>query len=287
MPKAPSSVGRDKRSRSGAAAASGGPKFHSAAPSRQAQGNLASQLRQDEVSSRFGGISQPGKRQKNKHRSQDGEQQDADTGMADSSSGGGAAGPSQHPFVTGGKAGGGLGGQRDKYVDKRLSGKILRLAREQQDEIEREDDEQSMRPLRLQEPRGSSSGAAASGDRLGRLAADGFDDDDDDDDDGAGGSVGTSNDDGELADAPSDEEEFEYEEVEVDPEDEALLERMRQDRLESAGDQGGRRTLADLIMDKIDAAGSGGLDGQPQGADGEGAGMINGMNPKIVEVYTK
>lgn len=287
MPKAPSSVGRDKRSRSGAAAASGGPKFHSAAPSRQAQGNLASQLRQDEVSSRFGGISQPGKRQKNKHRSQDGEQQDADTGMADSSSGGGTAGPSQHPFVTGGKAGGGLGGQRDKYVDKRLSGKILRLAREQQDEIEREDDEQSMRPLRLQEPRGSSSGAAAaSGDRLGRLAADGYDDDDDDDDEEVGPG-GMSDDDGELANAPSDEEEFEYEEVEVDPEDEALLERMRQDRLESAGDQGGRRTLADLIMDKIDAAGSGGLDGQPQGADGEEGGMINGMNPKIVEVYTK
>jgi hypothetical protein len=96
--------------------------------------------------------------------------------------------------------------------------------------------------------------------------------------------AGDSSDDGELEDLPSDEEEFEYEEVEIDPEDAELMERMREDRLNENGEGGGRRTLADMIMDKIEAAGG---DREVGTGTEDGDGLVHGMNPKIVEVYTK
>lgn len=237
MPKAPSSVSK-KRGNNGA---SSGPKFSSAAPSRQSQGSLAHEMREEALAQKFGAVSEPGRRNKNKHSNRyadDDEDEDV------------AAGPSSKPFVTGAKSGG------DKYVDKKLSGKILRLAREQQEEIEEE--EERLAGV-VEQPR-----------ETGIMP-------DDDDDDAAGGAA--MSDDGDLGAAPSDEEEFEYEEIEVDPEEAELLERMRADRVQ---EQGGRRTLADLIMDKIEAAGGAGGD---EAAEDDG--MVGGMNPKIVEVYTK
>lgn len=254
MPKAPSSFSKQRGGRASgsnggpsSSSSSGGPKFSSAAPSRNSQGSLTSQMRQDDLASRFGSVSQPGRRNKNKHgnRYEDVEQDDEDAA---------AAGPSSQPFVTGGKAGGAPRG--DKYVDKKLSGKILRLAREQQEEIEEEEE----RAAGLQEMPSSHRG-------------DGIMPEDDEGEQG-----GMASDDGELEDDEG-EEEFEYEDVEVDPEEAELLERMRADRVE---EEGGRRTLADLIMDKIEAAGGNGDEGEK-----EDDGMVMGMNPKIVEVYTK
>lgn len=161
--------------------------------------------------------------------------------------------------VTGGKAG---GQPQQKYVDKKLTGKILRLAREQQDEIEREEAEA--------EGLGETSASA-----VRDFAAMPADEDGEDDDDG------------ELSDADEaddDDDDVEYEEIEMDPEDMALMDRMRQERLAESGQEGGRRTLADIIMEKIEAAGNG---TSAKDDASEDDGMIGGMNPKIVEVYTK
>ncbi|CAO1620847.1 unnamed protein product [Parajaminaea phylloscopi] len=289
MPKAPSSVARRRNGPSngsgGASAAassssSAGPKFSSAAPTRDGQASLPSQLRQDDVNARFGSISQPGRRNKRKGKAQDGDAAEDDemappNGVGSSSSSSSSA---ARPFVTGAKAGGG-----DKYVDKRLSSKILRLAREQQDEIEREEEEDGVRL--------SQAGQMAHRRRDGAGMMP--DDDDDDDDDAAMGGrtrAMSDDDDGELDEAAASEEEFEYEEVEVDAEEAELLERMRADRMGADGQgdgAGGRRTLADLIMDKIEAAGASSGDGAAADGAPDEDGMVHGMNPKIVEVYTK
>lgn len=276
MPKAPSTFGSRRTGGAGpsgpSSSSSGGPKFSSAAPSRETQGSLASQLRKDDHASRFGSISQPGRRIKKKGRRQgDDDESDEEIGAQAGSSASSAA-PSSRPFVTGGRAGGGATGS-DKYVDKRLSSKILRLAREQQDEIEREEEEAEELGLTSRMQHRGGSGAMPDDDQDGAV-------------DGAGSIM--SDDDGELPDGGDSEEEFEYEEVEVDPEDAELLERMRADRMGATEDGGGRRTLADLIMDKIEAAGAGqATDGAAGSSGPDENGMVHGMNPKIVEVYTK
>lgn len=261
MPKAPTSTGKAARpSSSSRASSSGGPSFRSAAPSRPSGQSLPAQLRADAQSSKFGAISQPGRRDKRKSRRHDADSDDEVPAQA----GPNGAGPGL--TVTGGRAGGG-----EKYVDKRLTGKILKLAREQQDEIEREDAE--VERLATGGSYRDGSGAMPDDDQVGnRRRTAGNDDEDDEDDD-----------DGELSvDDVGDDEDVEYEEIEVDPEDMALMDRMRQERMEETGQSGGRRTLADLIMDKIEAAG-----GDNAADEEEDDGMIGGMNPKIVEVYTK
>ncbi|MCO5583779.1 hypothetical protein L7F22_037693 [Adiantum nelumboides] len=62
----------------------------------------------------------------------------------------------------------------------------------------------------------------------------------------------------------SDEEEVEeeYEELEIDPEDEELMKRFEGGE---AGERRGNKTLADIIMEKIDAAGSSGATKEEQG----------------------
>lgn len=251
MPKAPSFTPKSRP------AGRPGPSFSSAAPTRSVP--LAAQLKADDQTAKFGNISQVGRRQKKKgNRTADEETDDQDGPTASTSS---------KPFITGGKAGGG-----EKYVDKRLSAKILRLAREQQEEIE------------LEEEEANGLRTAPMDGRLQHRSASGIMPDDDDEDGGVAGGYDMSDDDGELGDAASDEEEYEYEEVEVDPEDAALIERMRSDRLEADGP---RATLADMIMQKIrDAGGDETTSGPARGQPDED-GMINGMNPKIVEVYTK
>ncbi|CAO1620383.1 unnamed protein product [Sympodiomycopsis kandeliae] len=278
MPKAPSSTARTVRKSSSSSqsapkasssSSSHGPSFKSAAPSRGAGQSLAAELRAHDQTSKFGSISQPGRRDKRKNRRYDADSDD-EAGPAAA-----AAGSSTGLMVTGGRAGGagsssggGANGSQ-KYVDKRLTGKILKLAREQQDEIEQEE----------QEAEGLDRSNTA------YRSASGVMPDDDEDDDEAGDGMA---DDGELSDdlggMDDDEEQLEYEEIEMDPEDAALMERMRQERMQESGQEGGRRTLADLIMDKIEAAGG---DSRNAEDDQEDDGMIGGMNPKIVEVYTK
>lgn len=278
MPKTSLSVGRRRNGPSisaravAASSASSGLKFSSAAPSRDSQGSLPSQLRQHDFTSRFGSVSQPERRNKNKGGRQAVNRDSDDDNGDDNVAGDGGIGannvnPSNgtgRPFVTGGKAGGG-----ERYVDKRLSNKILRLAREQQDEIEREEEKAN----RLSK---SSSVLKHRGD---------YGDMPDDNDFYDGGAGDMSEDDGDL-DVLSDEEQFEYEEVKVDQEEAELLERMRADRMEADGAKGaGRKTLADLIVNKIEAIAA---SSSPVNADDqEDDGMVHGMNPKIVEVYTK
>lgn len=255
MPKAPTSTGKRSASRSGpssssaAASSSRGPSFRSAPPSRSSAQSLPAQLRADDQTSKFGTVSQPGRRDKRK-----GNRYDADDQAEEQ---GGVPGLT----VTGAKAGGG-----EKYVDKRLSGKILKLAREQQDEIEREDAEaRGLTSLPLDDDDDEDQGRNA-------RPRDTMPDDEDDE--------GIMDDAG-LGDDDDDDEEVEYEEIEMDPEDMALMDRMRQERIQESG---GRRTLADIIMDKIEAAGG---DDPKSAQDEEDDGMIGGMNPKIVQVYTK
>lgn len=115
--------------------------------------------------------------------------------------------------------------------------------------------------------------------RRSASAAKGFDDDVDSDmDDGEG--LGFGGEDGE--------EEEEMEEVEVDEADEALLARLM------PSETGARRTLADVIMEKLAehtgeaAAGTAGVAGAG-GAGGGGSAAAGGAEPlpdKVVQVYS-
>lgn len=110
----------------------------------------------------------------------------------------------------------------------------------------------------------------------------------DSDDEDVEGAKGGEEDDGELR---SDEEEVEeeYEELEIDPEDEELMKRFEGGE---AGERRGNKTLADIIMEKIDAAGSSGAtkegihEREPRKVEGAMP-MPPGINPKVIEVYTK
>ncbi|RUS15724.1 Bystin-domain-containing protein [Endogone sp. FLAS-F59071] len=131
-----------------------------------------------------------------------------------------------------------------EYIDAKLSKRILKIAREQQDEIEAEEEEEEEDHT----PSKSVSLAAIVNE----------DSDEELDDDDAFGN---------------------YEELEVDEADAEILNKF----LPSAPRE--RKTLADLIMEKINSQNATGGE-QTREDDGE-APVPPGMNHKVVEVYTK
>ncbi|KAL1916665.1 uncharacterized protein VTP21DRAFT_5369 [Calcarisporiella thermophila] len=150
--------------------------------------------------------------------------------------------------------------QDSTYVDAKLSKKILKIAREQQDEIEAEEmsdeEEEEVKNERATE-------------RVHSIR-DLFDSDNEED-------------------VKEDYEELEggdeeIEELELDEKDQEILEAFMPAAPRA------RRTLADLIMEKIEAQRGSNKDlhgeEEAEGEEGERA-MPPGMNPKVVEVYTK
>lgn len=241
---------------------------------------LPQQLQEDQLTSKFGLVSAPGRRSKKVGKPQSASDDEEDQKQYAAPKG----------MVTGGKAG--ASSKDKKYIDPKLSRNILRLARQQQEEIEREE-------MELQNPSSASAGASSSasnsmsardGPRGSASAAmpDDSDDEDADLDD--------------LGDLDDDEAEMgangwnSYDaNLEIDPSDRALLDKFE---AEHGGDDqehdtpmngafGGRgnKTLADLIMEKIEAAEAAG-DGLTQ-QQLEERRMPPGINPKVIEVYRK
>ena len=245
---------------------------------------LPQQLHEDQLTSKFGLVSAPGRRSKKaaaKPQSASDDEEDQKQYAAPKG------------MVTGGKAGG--NNKEKKYIDPKLSRNILRLARQQQEEIEREE-------LELQNPTSPTAGASTSstttprdGPRASASAAAMPDDSDDeeadlddlgdlDDDEAEMGANGWASYDANL---------------EIDPSDRALLDKFEAEHRVDDGDAaehdtpmggagfGGRgnKTLADLIMAKIEAAEAAG-DG-PSQQELEERRMPPGINPKVIEVYRK
>lgn len=248
MPRAPSST-KLKRASGGAAAMRHEP--------------LHAQIQSDEQTKRFGTVSQPGRRARNEVGGVvvGDDEEEEEEALVGSGKG----------MVRSSRAGGSMEKGSSKFVDPKLSRNILRLARAQQDEIEAEEAEAS-RP-----------GGTAQRETM-RDVQKAMDSDDED----VEGAKGGEEDDGELR---SDEEEVEeeYEELEIDPEDEELMKRFEGGE---AGERRGNKTLADIIMEKIDAAGSSGAtkegihEREPRKVEGAMP-MPPGINPKVIEVYTK
>ncbi|KAJ1959029.1 snoRNA-binding rRNA-processing protein [Dipsacomyces acuminosporus] len=137
------------------------------------------------------------------------------------------------------------------YVDPKTSRRLLKIAREQQEEIEAEEDGYGEFP------------------------------DDEEDGDERGHAYGSS-DEEELGSGEEDEEEYDYEEEELEGDDAAIFEKF----MPSAPRE--RQNLADIIMAKIkqheDAKAAAGAMGD---ADEEDRPVPSGIDPKIVQVYTK
>ncbi|EST04979.1 Bystin [Kalmanozyma brasiliensis GHG001] len=242
---------------------------------------LPQQLQEDQLTSKFGLVSAPGRRSKKTAKPQSASDDEEDQKQYAAPKG----------MVTGGKAG--AASKEKKYIDPKLSRNILRLARQQQEEIEREE-------LELQNPASASAGASTSASN-GMTARDGprgsasaaMPDDSDDED-------ADLDDLGELDD---DEAEMgangwtSYDaNLEIDPSDRALLDNFEAEHggddehdapMGGAGGFGGHgnKTLADLIMEKIEAAEAAG-DGPTQ-QQLEERRMPPGINPKVIEVYRK
>ncbi|KAJ1018881.1 hypothetical protein NDA16_004684 [Ustilago loliicola] len=244
---------------------------------------LPQQLQEDQLTNKFGLVSAPGRRSNKKHKPQSASDDEEDQKQYAAPVG----------MVTGGKAGG--SNKEKKYIDPKLSRNILRLARQQQEEIEREE-------MELQNPSASAEASSSSA-ANGMTARDGprgsasaaMPDDSDeeeadlddlgelDDDEAEMGANGWGSYDANL---------------EIDPSDRALLDKFEaehrgddqdgeQDAPMGAGGFGGRgnKTLADLIMEKIEAAEHAG-DG-PSQQELEERRMPPGINPKVIEVYRK
>ena len=228
MPKAPSSQGRGVR------------------PTGEHR-PLAQDIREDEIVSRFGRVRAPTQRHRKKKQS-DAESDDE------------AKAPGTSLKVTGGRAG-------KNYVDPKLSRNILRLAREQQEEIEREEAE-----------------LEAEADVEPQPAFRDMDELEDDEDHEADEDASLASDDEDVYDDPD------YAELGIDPEDQALLERHEEEEEQALADEDAGRprtkTLADLIMAKIEAADETDGDRSMQTMD-ESRMMPPGINPKIIEVYGK
>ncbi|KAL9934632.1 hypothetical protein V8E36_006407 [Tilletia maclaganii] len=276
MPRAPSSTKAGKKAGKSSSTAS------TAAGSRHDP--LHAQLRQDELISKYGTVSAPGRRPHKKTADEEaaGAQDDAQE-------------PPRPSMISGAKSAGSM--QRSSYVDPRLSRNILRLAREQQDE----DDEQDARRSR-KGPKAKGMGAFRSS------AADMPEDDDDHDDEAAlqrinqGGTDDDEDDDDDFPEDAGEDAEEVYEELEIDPSDTQLLARLGAGAADEddddvlpgprlGGDGGGN--LADMILAKIaEADQSGGQITFKAGSlDGPGETvqrpMPPGINAKVIEVYTK
>ncbi|KAE8216340.1 hypothetical protein CF327_g529 [Tilletia walkeri] len=270
MPRAPSSTKTGKKSN--AATSKGG-----------RHDPLHAQLRQDEVIAKYGTVSAPGRRPHKKDSSANLDNDEDDQ-------------PAAVAMISGAKSAGSL--QRSSYVDPRLSRNILRLAREQQDEIERE------------EGPAAASSSSTTQQKHAHLASirggkgDMPDDDDDDDDVPQRRTGQDDDDDDDDDDFPEDagEDEEVYEELEIDPSDTQLLARLGagaddDDDDEDAGPGarrgGGGGSLADMIMAKIEEADKSGGKVTFKAGSLEEPGkeverpMPPGINPKVIEVYTK
>ncbi|KAJ1023950.1 hypothetical protein NDA13_004782 [Ustilago tritici] len=244
---------------------------------------LPQQLQEDQLTNKFGLVSAPGRRNKKNHKPQSASDDDEDQKQYAAPTG----------MVIGGKAG--RSNKENKYIDPKLSRNILRLARQQQEEIEREE-------MGLQNPSANleaSSSSAANGmtarDRPRGSASAAMPDDSDDeradlddlgeldDDEAEMGANGWASYDANL---------------QIDPSDRALLDKFEAEHRgdDEDGEQGapmhasglggrGNKTLADLIMEKIEAAEHAG-DG-PSQQELEERRMPPGINPKVIQVYRK
>ena len=157
--------------------------------------------------------------------------------------------PSENKLrVTGGRA-------SRNVVDPRLSRKILKLAREQQDELEQEEAE-----------------LEKDGEDAPREIEDvdsEIDDEEEDESEDDGGNV-------------------DYADMDISPEDRALLEQhdAEEDAAYDAPEGAPRtKTLADMIMAKIEAAEQG--DNGVSEREADERAMPPGINPKVIEVYVK
>lgn len=243
---------------------------------------LPQQLQQDQLTSKFGLVSAPGRRsKKSKAKPQSASDDEDDQKQYAAPQG----------MVTGGKAGGSSNKEK-KYIDPKLSRNILRLARQQQEEIEREEMELQQPDLGASSSSAPNGMTARDGPRASASAAMPEDSDEEeadldelgelDDDEAEMGANGWNSYDANL---------------EIDPSDRALLDKFEaehrgedegeQDAPMGAGAFGGRgnKTLADLIMEKIEAAETAGQGPTPQ--ELEERRMPPGINPKVIEVYRK
>ncbi|CDR88500.1 related to ENP1-required for pre-rRNA processing and 40S ribosomal subunit synthesis [Sporisorium scitamineum] len=246
---------------------------------------LPQQLQQDQLTSKFGLVSAPGRRSKKaatKPQSASDDEEDQKQYAAPKA------------MVIGGTAGG--SNREKKYIDPKLSRNILRLARQQQEEIEREE-------LELQNPSSATVGASTSSSNgmtprdapRASASATAMPNDSDDEEADLDG----------LGELDDDEAEVgvngwnSYDaNLEIDPSDRALLDKFEAEHrgddegehdapMRGAAGLGGRgnKTLADLIMEKIEAAEAAG-DG-PSQQELEERRMPPGINPKVIEVYRK
>ena len=235
------------------------------APSTQRRGQqparrpLGQDVQEDRMISRFGRVRAPGKRAPKKSADDDEAErgQDADGQLK----------------VTGGRA-------SQSFVDPRLSRKILKLAREQQNDMEREEAELEAADELQDDEAPQRPAAYRSAQADAQMESDEEDEDEED-------RIGE-----EAYDEPD------YAELDISPEDRALLE--SHDAEEEAAYAGGeageeaggagarppRGTLADMIMAKIEAAECGGLSGAAAAEDEERL-MPPGINPKVIEVYER
>lgn len=242
---------------------------------------LPQQLQQDQLTSKFGLVSAPGRRSKKATKPQSASDDEEDQKQYAAPQG----------MVTGGKSGG--GSTQKKYIDPKLSRNILRLARQQQEEIEREE-------MELQNPSASAEASTSAPNGMTARASAAAMPDDSDDEEADLDDLGELDDD--EADMGTNGWNSYDANLEIDPSDRALLDKFEaehraeddgdddedgQDAAMGAGGLGGRgnKTLADLIMEKIEAAEASG-DGL-SAQELEERRMPPGINPKVIEVYRK
>lgn len=254
----------------------------------QKKSSLSQELREEELRNKYGRVSAPGRRQKGKKT----DAGDYDDMTPDDGAGGRITGAQVH-----GSAGTGAGA----FVDPKLSRNILRLAQEQQGEMDMEQEAEQLGVdprIHQREREDREDGRTV---RFGRQVALTEDDD-------------ISSDEGELNEneAESGEEDLEetYRELELDPHQRELIdglegrgtERKREragaklggefadlaDALPDNDNQpaSGGRTLADIILAKLgeqDSLKAGGGNGSaaPESK------LPPGITHKVVEVYTK
>ncbi|CAE6465368.1 unnamed protein product [Rhizoctonia solani] len=149
-------------------------------------------------------------------------------------------------------------------LDTRTSRKIFDLAKDQQEELDLVDDEGSERDIEDETESDEQLKAA----RTARVPA--IQDSDDEDE--------------------NEYPEEEYEELEIDPEDMTTLDALMPSNVET------RRTLADMIMEKLNAAEAAvegtetkkiRISAKPNSQEAGPPNPAEGLNPKVVEVYTK
>lgn len=248
--------------------------------SAQKQSSLAQDLREEELRVKYGRVSAPGRRKSKKSG------QDEDDAAMDVDTGGRITGAQVH-------------GSSANFVDPKLSRNILRLAQEQQAEIEAENEAERLgvdARLHAREKDDQEDGRTV---RFGRQVTLVEDDD-------------ISSDEGELneAEAESADEELEdaYRELELDPHQRELIDELEGPVGERKRDRAGAKlggefaaladalpdgdepatgghTLADIIMAKLEEQEANKIGGGDQ--SGPENKLPPGITPKVVEVYTK